>query len=283
MENENKRVILVAYDFTEIGNIAIENAGRLAQLINYKVYLLHVINNDSKKALKKSLGSLDNLNAKLKKESEEAASKYGVIVEYEAREGSIFTTIADVCQEIGAEYLVFGTHGKRGIQLIAGSFAMKLVKSCPQPVIVVQKPAQNCSFKEIVFPLDLEAGSKQKVKWAVCYHKLFNSKFHIFVEHYKDEFPARRLHADLNQIKKLFERHNIPFTENHAPQKGNFAHNCIEFAHKNNHDLVMMSTDPDKVTWNLTGSPDERLIYNQYKIPVMCINAQELKIIIGGL
>jgi len=283
MENENQRVILVAYDFTPIGNIAIENAARLAQLINYRVYLLHVINKDSKKALKKSIGSLDNLKAMLKKESEEAASKYRVRVDCEAREGSIFTTIADVCREIGAEYLVFGTHGKRGIQLIAGSFAMKLVKSCPQPVIVVQKPAQSSSFKEIVFPLDLEAGSKQKVKWAVCYHKLFNSRFHIFVEHYKDEYPTRRLHADLNQVKKLLERHNIPFTENLAPAKGNFAQNCIEFAHKNNHDMVMIATDPDKVTWNLTGSPDERLIYNRHKIPVMCINAQELKIIIGGI
>jgi nucleotide-binding universal stress UspA family protein len=283
MENENKNVILVAYDFTGIGDIAIENATQMAKLLNYKIFLLHVINKISRKTLKKTNETLDGLRNRLKKIAEEISTKHSLTVEYDAKEGSIFTTIADVCSEKDASFLVFGTHGKKGIQLIAGSFAMKLVKSCPSPVFVVQKPAQNNTFKEVVFPLDLEAGSKQKVKWAISHNKQFNSRLHLFIEHYNDEYPQKRINADLNQVKKILEKHNIPYTENVAPTKGNFALNCVEFAKNIKADMIMLATDPDKITFSLLGSPDERLIYNQYKIPVMSINAQDLKVIIGGL
>lgn len=283
METENKNVILVAYDFTTIGDIAIENAAQMAKLLGYKIFLLHVINNTSRKNLKKANETLENLKSKLKKIADASATKYSLTVECDAKEGSIFTTIAEVSKEIDANFLVFGTHGKKGIQLIAGSFAMKIVKSCPIPVFVVQKQAQGNTFKEVVFPLDLEAGSKQKVKWAISHNKQFNSRFHLFIENYNDEYTQKRINADINQVKKILEKHDIPFTENNAPKKGNFTFNCVEFAKNNKFDMIMLATDPDKITWSLLGSPDERLIYNQHKIPVMCINAQDLKVIIGGL
>ena len=45
----------------------------------------------------------------------------------------------------------------------------------------------------------------------------------------------------------------------------------------------MLSTDPEKITWSLFGSSDEHIIYNTAKIPTLCINVRDLKIILGGL
>ena len=283
MENENNNVVLVAYDFTKIGDIAIENAARMAKLLGYKICLLHVINSSSKKNLKKSKQPLASINEKLKTLSSSLIKEYGIEVDFIAREGSIFTTIAEESNKIGANFLVFGTHGKKGIQFLLGSFAIKLVKSCPVPVFVVQKPAKESTFKDIVFPLDLQPGSKQKVKWAISLHKQFKCKFHLFIDSYPDEYIQNRIRADLNQVKKILEKHNISYTETHSPSRNKFALNIIKFAHGMKADMIMVSTDPDKITWSLFGSMDERIIYNQQKIPVMCINAQDLRVIIGGL
>ncbi|MBW6478806.1 MAG: universal stress protein [Bacteroidales bacterium] len=283
MENENNNVVLVAYDFTKIGDIAIENAARMAKLLGYKICLLHVINSSSKKNLKKAKQPLAFINEKLKTISASLTQEHNIEVDFIAREGSIFTTIAEESNRIGANFLVFGTHGKKGIQFLLGSFAIKLVKSCPVPVFVVQKPAKESTFKDIVFPLDLQPGSKQKIKWAISLHKQFNCKFHLFIDSYPDEYIQNRIRADLNQVKKILEKHNIPYTETHSPARSKFAFNIIKFAHNMKADMIMISTDPDKITWNLFGSMDERIIYNQLKIPVMCINAQDLRVIIGGL
>ncbi len=283
MENENNNVILVAYDFTKIGDIAIENAARMAKLLGYKICLLHVINSSSKKNLKKTKQPVASINEKLKTLSASLNQEHNVEVDFISREGSIFTTIADESAKIGANLLVFGTHGKNGIQFLLGSFAIKLVKSCPVPVFVVQKPAKESSFENIVFPLNLQPGSKQKVKWAISLHKQFNCKFHLFVDSYPDEYIQNRIRADLNQVKKILNKHNIAFTETHSPSKNKFGLNIIKFAQGMKADMIMVSTDPDKITWSLFGSMDERIIYNQHKIPVMCINAQDLRVIIGGL
>jgi nucleotide-binding universal stress UspA family protein len=283
MESETKRIILVAYDFTSVGDIAVENAVRMAQLLTYRVCILHIINKNSLKTFGNEKDPVDAIQKKLEKIAQGIKTTHNVEVEVMAKKGSIFTTIADVTREIGANFLVFGTHGKRGIQFLLGSHAVKLVKSCPVPVIVVQKPAKDATFKNIVFPLNSESGSKQKVKWALTVYNQFRSVFHIFVDSYPDEFVQKRLRGDHNQIKKILEKNNIPSTDNHSPLGGKYSRKCVEFAKTIKADMIMISTDPDKITWSLFGSPDERIIYNREKIPVMCINAQDLNLIIGGL
>ncbi len=283
METENKNVILVAYDFTSIGDIAIENAAKMASILQYKVCILHIINKASLNNLKKTNEPIESIDVKLKNIAAGIKEKFKIEVDCTSRKGSIFTSIAEVTKEMGANFLVFGTHGKKGMQFISGSAALKLIKSCPVPVVVVQKPADNNQFKKIVFPLNIDPGSKQKVKWAVSLYQQFKSEFYLFIDNYTDEFIQKRLRADHNQVKKILEKHNIPHFDNHATSKGGFDAQCIEFAKKINGDMLMISTDPDKITWSLWGSPDERVIYNTERIPVICINAQDLKVIIGGL
>ncbi len=283
MEIENNNVILVAYDFTAVGDLAIQNAINMAKIINYKVCVLHILNKVSLKNLQKNKETVESITDKLEKLTGEIKKEHKIEADFLIRKGSIFTSIAEVCKEIGTNLLVFGTHGKKGIQFLLGSFAMKLIKSCPVPVMVVQKPAVNVRFSDIVFPLNIEPGSKQKVKWALALHKQFNATIHLFIDSYPDEFIQNRLRADLKQVKKILDKHQIKHTENFSPTKGNFSDNSVAFAKETNADMIMISTDPDKITWSLFGSHDERAIYNQERIPVMCINAQDLRVIIGGL
>lgn len=283
METQTKNVVLVASDFTSIGDYAVENAANMAKLLNFRVVVFHVINKETKESLKKENRSLESINEKLEQITNRIKTEYGIEASYVAREGSIFTAIAELAEELGAEYVVIGTHGKKGIQFVLGSFALKVIKSSPVPVLVVQKPHNNSAYKNIVFPLDLEMGSKQKIKWAVTLAKQFGSTIHFFILNQSDEYNQNKIKADFNQIKKILEKNDIAFTEKTSTRNGSFVKQTMAYAKEMNADLVMLATDPEKITWSLFGSADEHVIYNTEKIPAMCINVRDLKIILGGL
>lgn len=284
METTKNDIVLVASDFSEIGDIAIDNAVEFAKLLNFKVCILHVVDKNTKANLKKEKKSIDSINEKLDAIARDIKSKHSIEVDYVAKEGTIFTAIASVAEEIGASFLLIGTHGKIGIQHLLGSFALKVVKSSPCPIIVYQKRVLESKYNNIVFPLDLSMGSKQKVRYAINLAKLFGATIHLFALNETDEFNAIKMKNNYVQVKTMLEKANVDFTEKFSDEKGpNFGKQIMTFSESINADLIMISTNPDQLSLNFIGSIDEQIIYNNLKIPVMCINALDLNIQIGGL
>lgn len=284
METPKNDIVLVASDFSEIGDIAIDNAVEFAKLLNFKVCILHVVDKNTKANLKKEKKTIDSINEKLDAIARDIKAKHSIEVEYVAKEGTIFTAIASVAEEIGASFLLIGTHGKVGIQHLLGSFALKVVKSSPCPIIVYQKRVLESKYNNIVFPLDLSMGSKQKVRYAINLAKLFGGTIHLFALNETDEFNAIKMKNNYVQVKTMLEKANVDFTEKFSDEKGpNFGKQIMTFSESINADLIMISTNPDQLSLNFIGSVDEQIIYNSLKIPVMCINALDLNIQIGGL
>ncbi|NLF41438.1 MAG: universal stress protein, partial [Bacteroidales bacterium] len=120
--------------------------------------------------------------------------------------------------------------------------------------------------------------------WAVTLAQQFGATIHFFILNQNDEYNHNKIRADFNQIKKILEKNNISFTEKTSnPKNGSFVKQTISYAKELNSELIMLSTDPEKITWSLFGSSDEHIIYNTAKIPTLCINVRDLKIILGGL
>lgn len=283
MEPDKKEVFLVATDFSTIGDHAIDNAAHLARLSGKaKLILLHVINQTTRSSLQKEKKSLDFVGRRLLEICKKVEAQYGIEADYLAPSGSIFSTIAETARTTQAKYLFMGTHGKKGIQFLLGSFALKVVTSSPAPMFVVKKPAGGNMFKSIVYPLDLEVGSKQKVKWALDLNKSLGSVIHIIVYYPNDEPTQRKMTGDLRQMTKILEQNNVSYTVDYHKKLKGFDQRIIQHAKEKNADAIMMSTDPKKITWNPFGSPEERIIYNKEGIPVLCINSKDLKVIIGA-
>lgn len=280
---KQNQVVLVATDFSPVGDNAIEYAAHLVQKFHGRIILLHVLNKETRKRLKKDNQNTSYLDSRLKQETEKIKKISGVEASYIVREGSIFTTIADVAREIGAIYLVIGTHGKKGVQFLLGSFILKVIKRSPVPAFSIQAKPERFAFKNVVYPLDTSLGSKQKVKWAAHYNKLVGAQFHIFVEDPGADNLRIKIKADLHQVSRIMDQNGIGFTVTHASSKGSFAEQTSRFAKDKQADFIMVSTDPGKISWALFGSGDEKLIYNKEKIPVMCINSKDLNVIIGGM
>lgn len=273
METNMKNIILVPTDFTEVCENAVNYGAETAKKLQYKLVLLHVINSETKKELKKENLSKEAVIDKLKIISENIIKKSGIDVEYISREGSIFEIIPDVAKELGAGFIVMGTHGKVGIQHFTGSYAMKVVTSSPVPVIVVQKRILPAEYKDIVLPITSEAGPWDKTMWAKYISDKLGSTIHIYKV--KDE-PA--LNDTIRVISGYFDEHGVKYVIKSADKNGNFTKQVIDYATSINSEMIMIMTaaNNNQLASFILGSYDEEILFNTSQIPVMCINPREV-------
>lgn len=276
----SENIVLVPTDFTKVADFAIDHAAGIAKQLNGSVTILHVINKETRSFLKKEKLTEDAIDDKLKAITAAMETKYKVKLNYIAEEGSIFTTIAKITTEIGAKIVVMGTHGKLGVQHLIGSFALKVIESSPVPVIVVQEKDFAKGYNNIVLPIDETTESKQKVKWAIHIAKIFNSTINLFGIRHDDEFLCNEVERNLSQIKNLLHKNNIKYTEKSASEAGgNFTKAVIAYADYTKADMIMIMTHPDQLLPSFILSPwAEQVIFNDTKIPVMCVNPVDLDI-----
>ncbi|MCE1166772.1 MAG: universal stress protein [Sphingobacteriia bacterium] len=272
METQMNNVILVPTDFTEVADNAIHQAVQAAKYFKYKVVLLHVIDKNTKTALKKDNLSDTSVVDKLQAIANEIKGKDQVEVEVVSREGSIFTTIAEVAKEVGARLLYMGTHGKVGLdQMFLGSYALKVVTSSPAPVIVVQKRSFEAGYSKIVLPITSNAGPWEKTKWATYIASRFQAEIIIY------QLPGEEIAEAVSTITEHFVKAGVKYTVRTADKSADFSKQVIDYATAVNADLIMIMTNPEKgLPTFILGSYDEDMIFNTSQIPVMCINPREL-------
>ena len=114
-------VILVPFDFTEVANCAVDHAANIAKDLEIPVVLLHIINKDTRELLNVYKVTNELVNEKLQEKVDEFSNKYGVPFEYEAREGSIFSDIAEASEIIILFWSLWerGRHNLYKIYLVA--------------------------------------------------------------------------------------------------------------------------------------------------------------------
>lgn len=80
---------------------------------------------------------------------EQMAVAHGVTVETAIREGDPAETILDYADEIGADAIVAGTHGRSGVRRhLLGSVAERLVRHANAPVMTVRLPKLDDTIEE---------------------------------------------------------------------------------------------------------------------------------------
>lgn len=270
METAKNPIFLVPTDFSEVCANAAHRAASLAKDFNYKVVLLHVIDRNTISELKKEGKGPEWVDEKLKDLSNALNLEYGVKVETISQEGDIFTTIAEVANDIKASLIFLGTHGKVGMQKITGSFALKVVTSSELPTIVVQKRPFGKGISTIVLPITSDAGPWAKTKWAASIAKEFNSTIHIF------HLPGDEMEDVITMITNHFQVNGVNFEIKEAEKATSFTKQVIDYSTARNADMILIMTNPDKSLKSfLLGSYDEDIIFNTSQIPVMCINPRD--------
>ncbi len=264
--DKNVYKVLVPHDFTAVADCAVNHAAKIAKSFNGEVYLLHVVSKTKE---------VDAAKAKLSKIVEESDSKYGVNTHAIVRIGNIFDDIGDVASEIGAGYIVMGTHGATGMQKIMGSHALKVISHSKVPFVIVQEkgPSDTDVYDDIVVPIDYSDVTKQKLTIAASIATHFNSKIHIFAAKENDQFLQVKLDRELTFAKNYFSEKSISYSIENAERSGGFKKQLIRFAAKINADMIaVVNTREGALLPDFFGSEEQEVIANDAEIPVIITN-----------
>jgi nucleotide-binding universal stress UspA family protein len=267
MEQERKS-ILVTWDFSAVSYNALKHAIKLAHILKNNIILFHIVNDTAQEESARK--KLDEDVAKIKKD-------LGEDVVYSVQNGNIFKEISDFAsrEENNIHFVVMGTHGMKGGQKFFGSWALKVVSGSTVPFIVVQDlPPEKDRYANIVFPIDFKSENKEKLQWAIFLGKYLNSKIHLYKAPVMDKNLQKKVNINLNFAIRFLIQNNIEY-EIHTSAKsgGKYQKELLAFCKKINADLILITTTKHITMVDyMFGAKEQYLIANNEKIPVMCVN-----------
>ena len=268
--DSQKQTILVPTDFTPVAGYAVAHAVKFSKILRKEITLLHIIRKDA---------DLHEAEQKITAQAEETFVTYRVKPHTLIREGTIFSTIGEVANELNSDLVVMGTHGMHGIQKLTGSWALKVTVTSKAPMIIVQEPPKGDSISRIVFPVDFKKENKQKIGWACFIARLFNSKILVLKPTFKDRGFIRGIISNMMLTEKYFKNKEVDYEIFTAESKKNFADQTIEFARKTQADLILiMTTKAINYADYILGASEQDSIANDAKIPVMCVNPRPVQV-----
>jgi nucleotide-binding universal stress UspA family protein len=262
MESKNKKkTLLVPWDFSEVAKSALGHAIKVSKILNADITLLHIGKED------------DNTIVRMNESVSECLQLKNININWQIREGSIFTTIKETAEQLGAIFVVMGTHGMTGVQKLLGSKALKVIAESNVPFIVVQKSPADVAFRHIVMPVDFTKESKEKLRWADFIARHFNIKMYLFVPTISDNTLLKKTKANLAFAKNYLDERKIQYEIVASKTKGKFSDQTIAFAEEISADLIMiMTTKNIGIADYIFAADEQAIIANKPGIPVMCIN-----------
>jgi len=265
--DENKNTLLVTWDFTEMSKNALIHAIKLSRNVNNKIRLVHVIKNGNDHLVKEA-------EEKLKKEILRIKDQYKITLDSIILEGKLFSAITNYIKDSDINMVIMGTHGIKGIQKYLGSHALKVIIGSAVPFIVVQdKPVNMDRFTDIVFPIDFRSENKEKLRWAIYLGKYFNSKVHLFKAPVADSSLLKKVNINLNFAIRFLIQNNLDYEIHTARTSKNFGREILSFSKEINADLILITTTKHiSILDYLFGAPEQYIIDNPSRIPVMCVN-----------
>jgi nucleotide-binding universal stress UspA family protein len=272
MENMHKPII-VPWDFTHVAEFALEHALNISSLLNREIILLHIAD---KPAAEKA--AKDKLDSKAKEISSQQNAKVHSIV----KSGNICETIRETAHENKAEMVIMGTHGRKGMQKLTGSWALKVMASSKVPFLVVQQKPQKDKFLKIVFPLDFRSEHKEKVKWVSYLYEKYNAKFLLLRRKVSDRGFKRKIASNLHYVESFLKNNDVSYELHTSKGKKAWEKETVEFSEEQGEDLILIMVKRDIGLFDyIIAAREQYIIANPSKLPVLCINPKPVKVSSG--
>jgi nucleotide-binding universal stress UspA family protein len=255
--------ILVPTDFTSVAETALKHAVKIAQIMDGEIILLHVIDKDAQAS---------EANEKLQPYVDSVINEYNIPTVGKVVSGNIFEDINKVAEYEGARLIIMGTHGRKGIQYLVGSYAMKVITSSVIPFIVVQDKQPPQGYKNIVFPIDFKQETKLKIALTASMAANFGAKIHIFAEYDEDPFLKKSIDNNIKYAKKFFNENKVDYSVELSSEKGDFVKQILHYAVKIDADMLAILNLNYRSISHFLKNAEEELITNEAQIPVLMVN-----------
>lgn len=255
--------IIVAYDFTERADLAMQNALVIAKPLKAKIIMLHITQEERKKS-----------NYLLKLDQEKIHYDYAYGIETAVVCDSIGAGIKQYAEKIGALLVILGSiKPTTGLEKIFGGQTLKIIIGGKTPFIVVRELPVFHKIKKVVLPINFNFTNKEKLRWIQILDSFFNINVEVFVKNDKNKENRNDIRANYLFAKRYLDRYNIKRKTTIAPEKTPFRESLVEHSHKVEADLIMIMV-PESLSMvdYMIGADEEYVIANPHKIPVMCVN-----------
>lgn len=259
---ETNYKIVIPTDFTSVASTAVSHGKKIAEIMKGGIVVVHVVEKEAQ--VQKALEKLMEIVAEIRKSGIPAEAKVAV--------GDFLKEIPVVAEAQGAQLIIMGTHGRRGIQHLIGSYAMKVITGSEIPFIVVQDRKVPDSYKNIVFPIDLSAETKLKLEMTAGMAKNLGSIVHIFAAHEDDPFTKKQIEANIAYAKKFFGQQKVAYEVAISDEGGDFAKQCIHYSVSVDADLIAIINLNYRTLNPIFKQSEEALITNEAQIPVLTVN-----------
>lgn len=138
--------ILVPVDFSDYSEAALDYAVGLAAKLDAKIYLLNVIGIPALGVPELGVALTASVIDSMVHDNQTALDKLADARRQQApigrallRTGDARDVIIHVAEEVGADLIVMGTHGRRGVgRALLGSVAESVVRTSPCPVLTIR-------------------------------------------------------------------------------------------------------------------------------------------------
>jgi nucleotide-binding universal stress UspA family protein len=135
---------LVAYDFSDCGDLAINETARMLEKLGGKMVMLHVhpmLQRRPEMVWGEEMDNVEALRMKMQDLARELHRRFprvDIDVEVVFAEDPA-QCIVEEAKRRGADHVVVGTHSKKGVQhFVLGSVAERVARDAPMPVTIVR-------------------------------------------------------------------------------------------------------------------------------------------------
>jgi nucleotide-binding universal stress UspA family protein len=266
--------ILVPYDFSAAAEKAVLFAGTVARAAGDSIELIHVYL-DKKVPLANVKDSLSIMSGKIS-ESE------GVKCSYQVTDGGIFSDILQAASSKGCTMVIIGTHGIKGLrQKMTGADILKLIRSIPVPVIVIQKESAvpSLGFKRLVFPVGGHERFDRQIQAAVMMAGIFSLEVLIYSIRKKGDEWTPALKKNITEAEKVFSEHGISYRrieEEPNVLSVGYTRQTLCYAAASGCDLISIMSVPTREHYYFAQADKEEMLTNELRIPVLCSSDVEV-------
>lgn len=259
-------IYLVPCDFSPKFDSALRLGIDLALYNKGSVMMMHIITKKSEKA--------ESIH-KMKKVMETLKPEERVLVEYRVIEGDIYEDIAKAAEILKVALIVMGTHGAKGMQKLLGSHALKMVNATGAPFMITQGNKYIDKMKQIVFPFSHDKESIQVAPFVFTLAKQFNSTVHLVGFHDKDSVIELKMKNHQRLLVNYFADHKTECVVANIDKSKDFEKELIAYAKEVDADLFAATFFSSSLIKGMSGFL-QSLIENEYSIPVLTVNAEDL-------
>jgi nucleotide-binding universal stress UspA family protein len=248
--------ILVATDFSETSNRALEHALSLARTYNSKIFLAHIIPVDLMTAPELAVASREEMHRVAREQMERTRASgrfFGVQHEEIIEEGALWPSIEGLIGKHEIDLVVVGTHGMGVVEkLLIGSSAEQIFRQARIPILTVgptvwREPLYGIELRNILFATAFGLGAERQAAYAFFLAQEHRSRITLLhVEQHLDEEQTV-----VNQLRELIpsgtDLHCLPLFR---VERGDPVKEILRVAEETHADLIVLGAKTRK---GLTG------------------------------